>query len=117
MRNFRGARAEFVDDFLYTPPMEMMEKVLAKKQAEFDMASAMGATLSQHLNVDFLPDAEEEATLRQIQGHYRSQIDDLNKKIMADPMNYHKYRDWETDRKSTRLNSSHSAKSRMPSSA
>ena len=30
---------------------------------------------------------------------------------------YKKYRDWETDRKSTRLNSSHSAKSRMPSSA
>ena len=28
-----------------------------------------------------------------------------------------KYRDWETDRKSTRLNSNHSAKSRMPSSA
>ena len=28
-----------------------------------------------------------------------------------------RYRDWETDRKSTRLNSSHSAKSRMPSSA
>ena len=27
------------------------------------------------------------------------------------------YRDWKTDRKSTRLNSSHSAKSRMPSSA
>ena len=31
--------------------------------------------------------------------------------------NGHPYRDWETDRKSTRLNSSHSAKSRMPSSA
>ena len=31
--------------------------------------------------------------------------------------NLAKYRDWETDRKSTRLNSSHSAKSRMPSSA
>ena len=31
--------------------------------------------------------------------------------------NMEKYRDWETDRKSTRLNSSHSAKSRMPSSA
>ena len=29
----------------------------------------------------------------------------------------YEYRDWETDRKSTRLNSSHSAKSRMPSSA
>ena len=30
---------------------------------------------------------------------------------------YHHYRDWETDRKSTRLNSSHSRASRMPSSA
>ena len=29
----------------------------------------------------------------------------------------HKYRDWETDRKSTRLNSSHRSLSRMPSSA
>ena len=29
----------------------------------------------------------------------------------------HVYRDWETDRKSTRLNSSHSRASRMPSSA
>ena len=27
------------------------------------------------------------------------------------------YRDWKTDRKSTRLNSSHSGESRMPSSA
>ena len=29
----------------------------------------------------------------------------------------HHYRDWETDRKSTRLNSSHITRSRMPSSA
>ena len=38
---------------------------------------------------------------------------------IADRKNYIQttYRDWETDRKSTRLNSSHSAKSRMPSSA
>ena len=32
-------------------------------------------------------------------------------------INKHKYRDWETDRKSTRLNSSHSGETRMPSSA
>ena len=30
---------------------------------------------------------------------------------------YKTYRDWETDRKSTRLNSSHITRSRMPSSA
>ena len=32
-------------------------------------------------------------------------------------LGYPKYRDWETDRKSTRLNSSHEIPSRMPSSA
>ena len=31
--------------------------------------------------------------------------------------NKNRYRDWETDRKSTRLNSSHEIPSRMPSSA
>ena len=36
---------------------------------------------------------------------------------IADILIGNSYRDWETDRKSTRLNSSHSAKSRMPSSA
>ena len=39
----------------------------------------------------------------------------MNEEIKHD--NTEQYRDWETDRKSTRLNSSHSAKSRMPSSA
>ena len=37
--------------------------------------------------------------------------------IMRYTRQWREYRDWETDRKSTRLNSSHSAKSRMPSSA
>ena len=38
-------------------------------------------------------------------------------KQLDDTQGTPRYRDWETDRKSTRLNSSHSAKSRMPSSA
>ena len=42
--------------------------------------------------------------------------DNFNKNLSLDYVLL-RYRDWETDRKSTRLNSSHSAKSRMPSSA
>ena len=34
-----------------------------------------------------------------------------------EPITDSAYRDWETDRKSTRLNSSHITRSRMPSSA
>ena len=46
-----------------------------------------------------------------------AKLDALNEN--SDELKTHlmNYRDWETDRKSTRLNSSHSAKSRMPSSA
>ena len=42
---------------------------------------------------------------------------DFINSIKSDRTHRKVYRDWETDRKSTRLNSSHSAKSRMPSSA
>ena len=38
-------------------------------------------------------------------------------KIITNKIPAGKYRDWETDRKSTRLNSSHITRSRMPSSA
>ena len=41
---------------------------------------------------------------------HRVLAEELLKKILP-------YRDWETDRKSTRLNSSHITRSRMPSSA
>ena len=41
-------------------------------------------------------------------------LEELNKKF---PCRENIYRDWETDRKSTRLNSSHRSLSRMPSSA
>ena len=42
-----------------------------------------------------------------------SVIDGVAAKVKIPPV----YRDWETDRKSTRLNSSHITRSRMPSSA
>ena len=45
---------------------------------------------------------------------YLKRLEEVAKMAKYDDMDY---RDWETDRKSTRLNSSHSAKSRMPSSA
>ena len=67
-------------------------------------------------------DSERLAVKRQIMTPY----DELNEKTKVlkevlgegeGHINAQIYRDWETDRKSTRLNSSHSAKSRMPSSA
>ena len=44
---------------------------------------------------------------------YQTYVDKWSNKTTLN----HNYRDWETDRKSTRLNSSHITRSRMPSSA
>ena len=41
----------------------------------------------------------------------------IAKNVLSNAKRYRVYRDWETDRKSTRLNSSHEFVSRMPSSA
>ena len=48
-------------------------------------------------------------------------VQQMNQCSVSEALKYleteHSYRDWETDRKSTRLNSSHRSLSRMPSSA
>ena len=51
-------------------------------------------------------------------GRNSERFTDFDKaKEYADKWRDKAYRDWETDRKSTRLNSSHEIPSRMPSSA
>ena len=72
-------------------------------------------------NLDLLIDSEVEQFL---EDHAIEVQEDEPSEYVELIMDNHKctewkgvYRDWETDRKSTRLNSSHSAKSRMPSSA
>ena len=56
--------------------------------------------------------------LKPSEGNWNTEEIDYTTYINPSKFNYTLcYRDWETDRKSTRLNSSHSAKSRMPSSA
>ena len=48
---------------------------------------------------------------------YCEKVFAYDKEMQDYPFVNMRYRDWETDRKSTRLNSSHSGESRMPSSA
>ena len=49
-------------------------------------------------------------------GKYKD-LNETDLAIQASGAEILRYRDWETDRKSTRLNSSHITRSRMPSSA
>ena len=58
---------------------------------------------------------EEQAQLRQAQ--INKEQAKYSQGLAMEYWDYTNYRDWETDRKSTRLNSSHITRSRMPSSA
>ena len=61
---------------------------------------------------------ESEETEEAVEGESDTTEDiDYDAELEALKKNKASYRDWETDRKSTRLNSSHRSLSRMPSSA
>ena len=71
-----------------------------------------------------IPYGYDENGVRNGDGRWRGTIsqEDIDRRIIGETRYYKEgigcvYRDWETDRKSTRLNSSHSGESRMPSSA
>ena len=66
-------------------------------------------------------DAAKEKSEAEYKKNVQKYLDSLHRTEMVEQMERdkkkHVYRDWETDRKSTRLNSSHRSLSRMPSSA
>ena len=79
-------------------------------------------TKTTKINPSFFQEEEDDNPVGTL-GYYTKKIAlskitiPLDEEIKAPAYYRSVYRDWETDRKSTRLNSSHSAKSRMPSSA
>ena len=60
--------------------------------------------------------SERQAVLQQLASE-KSELTKYAETMLAEQQSAPNYRDWETDRKSTRLNSSHITRSRMPSSA
>ena len=73
--------------------------------------------------LDFQPPSPVPSSNSTVQGNFLRGFMGVAVGIIGPPQQIMKllqttgYRDWETDRKSTRLNSSHSRASRMPSSA
>ena len=86
------------------------EKEIATKQLEFKEAKKAnsGTTLNEFTS-DMSASEKKEAVKKYVADDY--------KEMSGSEIQEASYRDWETDRKSTRLNSSHRSLSRMPSSA
>lgn len=84
-------KPEFVDDFLYQPPWELIQKVAQKKQEDFSTTMKSMDILENSLSINYIPDEIEEKRLNSIQKFYQDKIDTFNKTLLEKPEDYKKY--------------------------
>ena len=83
-------KPEFVDDFVYTPPFEMMEKALKVNQEGMDEAVGI-ANLLGSIPVDYIAESPKaRAEAQRLIDTYGSLGEDAMNAIKQDPMNWRK---------------------------
>ena len=83
-------KPEFVDDFVYTPPFEMMEKALKVNQEGVDKAAEI-ANLLGSIPVDYIAESPEaRAEAQRLIDTYGGLGEDAMNAIRQDPMNWRK---------------------------
>ena len=84
-------KPEYVSDFLYQPPWELIEKVAQKKQEDFSATMKSMDMLEGSLSVGYIPDPVEKSRLETIQKYYQDKIDNFNTNLLSNPNDYKKY--------------------------
>ena len=84
-------KPEYVSDFLYQPPWELIEKVAQKKQEDFSATMKSMDMLEGSLSVGYIPDPVEKSRLETIQKYYQDKIDSFNDNLLSNPNDYKKY--------------------------
>lgn len=87
----RIEKPEYVSDFLYQPPWELIEKVAQKKQEDFSATMKSMDMLEGSLSVGYIPDSVEKNRLETIQKYYQDKIDNFNTNLLSNPNDYKKY--------------------------
>ena len=77
-------KPEFVDNFVYTPPFEMMEGALKVNQEGMDTAIAT-ANLFNNLNIDYIDDEQQRQRVGEIINKYAGQAENIAALIRQDP--------------------------------
>ena len=84
-------KPEYVSDFLYQPPWELIEKVAQKKQEDFSATMKSMDMLEGSLSIGYIPDPVEKSRLETIQKYYQDKIDNFNTNLLSNPNDYKKY--------------------------
>jgi len=87
-RFYRTAKPEFVDNNMYTPPVELMAGVIKNADAQIKENETALLSLYDKLQAQSLK--QDEPRLKEIINDYQSQIEGMAKKIQEDPMAFRK---------------------------
>lgn len=85
-RFFQTAPTQFVEDYIYQPPWELMDKVAAIKQAEYDSVAQKTDLLNNALlQIKHLNGETDVANVKEIQRYYNDQINQITEHARNNP--------------------------------
>jgi hypothetical protein len=79
-RFFQTAEPQFLQDFIYKPPYEMLLAGLQKEQGDYNTALAT-ANMYNNIDVNFIDDEKERERVRQIQDKWGNRTEELSRNI------------------------------------
>ena len=89
-RYFQPSGTQFIDNFIYQPPWQLMQNVLANKQKEYD--SAVAATkLFRDIKINHLNGEDENYNVAEKQRYYNDKADAIAKAMQKDKLNAGSY--------------------------
>ena len=89
-RYFQPSGTQFIDNFIYQPPWQLMQNVLANKQQEYD--SAVAATkLFRDIKINHLNGEDENYNVSEKQRYYNDKADAIAKAMQKDKLNAGSY--------------------------
>ena len=91
-RFYKTAQPEFIDNFIYQPPWQLMDQVMATKQQGYDNAIAQ-TELFKNLDIRHRDTEEENQNVKEIKEYWNAKADEIARKIKEDqdPDSYLKY--------------------------
>lgn len=89
-RFYQTAQPEFIQDFVYQPPWELLDKAMATQQAGYD--NTMGqASLLDNLDIKYINSDEERRNVQEIQQYYSDNMNSIVNNMQGDAANWKKY--------------------------
>jgi hypothetical protein len=79
-RFFQTAEPQFLQDFIYKPPYEMLLAGLQKEQGDYNTALAT-ANMYNNIDVNYIDDEKERERVRQIQDKWGNRTEELSRNI------------------------------------